>query len=93
MLAAVNFDGQPLPISPDICYVHPMLKKTNDRPAGVKKATSQFTLGPTFTSKLNAVEGIKQSTSSREMFVQFELDGLSPAERRRAIVARHEPKG
>jgi|GEM_PF-3908787 len=52
-----------------------------------------FTLGASGIAKLNAVEGVKQSASSRAMFKQFDRDGLSSAERRKAIVSKHKPKG
>ncbi|MCX7305975.1 MAG: hypothetical protein NTV73_16830 [Hyphomicrobiales bacterium] len=53
----------------------------------------RFTIGTAGMSKLNAVEGITQSASSRAMFADFEHSGKSAEERRRAIVAKHARKG
>lgn len=53
-------------------------------------STDQFTIGAKGMAKLNAVEGIKQSASSREMFAEFERRNMSPEERRRAITAKHD---
>lgn len=69
-----------------------MLKKTNEHSGRRDKTASRFILGADFTAKLNAVEGIGQSEASRAMFRQFDLDGLSPEERRQAIVSKHKSK-
>jgi hypothetical protein len=52
-----------------------------------------FTLGWQGINKLNAVEGIRLSRTSREMFAEFERLGTTAQERRRVIVARHSKKG
>jgi hypothetical protein len=55
-------------------------------------AAGQFTLGWQGINKLNAVEGIYLSDSSREMFAGFQRDGTSAKERRRVIAAKHSKK-
>ena len=55
--------------------------------------SGRFTLGAAGMSKLNAIEGIKQSSDSRKMFAEFERNGASAEERRRAIMAKHAKKG
>ena len=56
---------------------------------GVYRESGRFTIGAEGMEKLNAVEGIELSQSSRKMFAEFERTGASAEERRRAIVARH----
>lgn len=55
--------------------------------------SGRFTVGSEGMSKLNAIEGIKQSHDSRKMFADFERNGVSAEERRRAIVEKHTKKG
>ncbi|MDQ6436148.1 hypothetical protein RB623_18985 [Mesorhizobium sp. LHD-90] len=57
-----------------------------------ERAAGGFKVGPEGMVKLNAIEGIFQSSESRKMFAEFERSGASPEERRRAIVARHARK-
>jgi hypothetical protein len=54
--------------------------------------TKGLTLGLAGFAKISAVEGIRLSPSSRKMFADFDLRGLSPAERRRAIFEKHAKK-
>lgn len=61
--------------------------------SGRDSRTGRFIVGREGMAKLNAIEGIKQSRSSRDMFANFERDGLSAEERRRRIVAKHVKKG
>lgn len=46
-------------------------------------------LGLAGFAKIIAVEGITMRDSTRQMFADFERRGLSPAERRREIFAKH----
>lgn len=49
----------------------------------------RFTLGREGIDKLNAVEGIRLSASSRAMFADFDRTGASPEEQRRVIAAKY----
>ena len=40
-------------------------------------------------TKVNAVEGVTQSASSRSLFEQLDRSDASPDERRRAVIAKH----
>lgn len=51
-----------------------------------------FTLGRSNMAKLNAVEGIRQSRESREMFREFDRDAVPAASRRKAIAEKHGGK-
>ena len=51
-----------------------------------------LTLGLVGFAKISAVEGISLRGSSRKMFADFDRRGLSPAERRREIFAKHARK-
>lgn len=51
-----------------------------------------LTLGLAGFAKISAVEGISLRGSSRKMFAEFDRRGLSPAERRREIFAKHAKK-
>jgi len=50
------------------------------------------TLGLVGFAKISAVEGITLRASTRRMFADFDRQGLSPAERRRAIFEKHAKK-
>ncbi|HEX4095565.1 MAG TPA: hypothetical protein VHX64_02495 [Caulobacteraceae bacterium] len=49
------------------------------------KAESEFTLGRKGFAKISAVEGIHLSRAMEDRFREFDRQGLSPAERRKAI--------
>jgi hypothetical protein len=51
-----------------------------------------LTLGLSGFAKISAVEGISLRGSTRKMFADFDRRGLSPAERRREIFAKHAKK-
>ncbi len=51
-----------------------------------------LTLGLAGFTKISAVEGITLRSSSRKMFADFDRRGLTPAERRREIFAKHARK-
>ena len=55
--------------------------------------TGRFVAGRKSMAKLNAMEGIRLSPSSRSMFEKFDRKGASPEERRKAIAAKHARKG
>jgi hypothetical protein len=58
------------------------------RPAKAKT----LTLGLVGFAKISAVEGITLRASTTKMFADFDRRGLSPAERRREIFAKHAKK-
>jgi hypothetical protein len=58
------------------------------RPAKAKT----LTLGLIGFAKISAVEGITLRASTAKMFADFDRRGLSPAERRREIFAKHAKK-
>jgi hypothetical protein len=55
--------------------------------------SDKFVIGRQGMEKLNAIEGIRLSQSSRQMFADFERSGANTEERRRVIVAKHAKKG
>jgi hypothetical protein len=54
--------------------------------------TGRFVVGRKSMAKLNAMEGVRQSPSSRSMFEDFDRKGASPEERRKTIAAKHARK-
>jgi len=50
-----------------------------------------FTLGREAFAKISAVEGVALTAEMREMMNRFDGEGLSAAERRRAIIRRFAP--
>ena len=48
-----------------------------------------FTIGRDGFDKISAVEGLKLSRTSRQMFKEFDRKGLTAEERRRAIIEKH----
>jgi hypothetical protein len=58
------------------------------RPAKAKT----LTLGLVGFAKISAVEGVTLRASTKKMFADFDRRGLSPAERRREIFAKHVKK-
>lgn len=50
-----------------------------------------FTLGRARFAQISAVEGVALTPEMREMMDRFDREGLSAAERRRAIVCRFAP--
>ena len=54
--------------------------------------TKGLTLGLEGFAWISAVEGIKLSPESLEMFAEFDRLGLSDAERRKLIIEKHKKK-
>jgi hypothetical protein len=65
-----------------------MRKSTLERPKQPSKARSDFVLGRDRFAQISAVEGIALTSDMRAELERFDREGLSSAERRRAIVAR-----
>jgi hypothetical protein len=57
------------------------------------KKARRFVLGRARLEKISAVEGIRTSAATRRMFAQFDAEGLTPAQRRKAIFDKHARKG
>lgn len=55
--------------------------------------SGKFMVGRASMTKLNAMEGVRQTASSRAMFADFDRNGVPPDERRKAIAAKHSKKG
>lgn len=53
------------------------------------RSRASFTIGRDGFEKISAVEGIKLSRTSRQMFKEFDRKELSAEERRRAIIEKH----
>ncbi|WP_353643513.1 hypothetical protein [Mesorhizobium sp. WSM2239] len=54
--------------------------------------TGKFIVGREGISKLNAMEGIRQSPSSKAMFADFDKRNVPHDQRREAIVAKHRKR-
>jgi hypothetical protein len=65
--------------------------KKSAKPEKLAKAKT-LTLGLVGFAKISAVEGITLRASTKRMFADFDRRGLSPAERRREIFAKHAKK-
>ncbi len=57
-----------------------------------RRTTSAVTIGRRGFAKISAVEGIKLSPEAEEDFREFDRLGLSPAERRRALLRKYGQK-
>ena len=57
-----------------------------------RSRTKGFTLELEGFAWISAVEGIKLSAESREMFAEFDRRGLSNEERRKLIIEKHQKK-
>jgi hypothetical protein len=55
--------------------------------------SDRFVLGRQGIDKLNAIEGIRLSESSRKMFAEFDRDEASAEQRRHTIEAKHRKLG
>jgi hypothetical protein len=66
------------------------MPKSRSRPIK-SKASLGFVLGRERFARISAVEGIALTTEMRATLERFDREGLSPAERRRAIMARFAP--
>lgn len=55
-------------------------------------AGSTVVLGRSAFEKISAVEGIKLSRSSERMFSEFDRQGLSAEQRRKALLEKHAKK-
>ena len=49
-------------------------------------------LGRSVFAKISAVEGIRLSPASESMFAEFDRKGLSPEQRRKALLEKHAKK-
>jgi hypothetical protein len=54
-------------------------------------ASADFILGPERFARISAVEGVALTAAMRADMERFDREGLSAAERRRAILARFAP--
>jgi hypothetical protein len=73
-----------------VSYV--MSKTTPARPhRGTPRSTTIFVVGRDRFAHISAVEGIELDDEMRAAFEQFDREGLSPEERRRAILHRFTP--
>lgn len=63
-----------------------MLKKRSSK-IGRSAAAGRFVIGRERFAKISAVEGIELGARARERQAEFDRQGLSPEERRRAIIA------
>lgn len=55
-----------------------------------EKHSAKVVIGRARFAKISAVEGIKPSAAMRKRVAQFDRQGLSAAERRRAIIKAHK---
>lgn len=55
--------------------------------------TGRFIVGRDGMTKLNAMEGIRQSATSRAMFAEFDRNDVPHSRRREAIAEKHSKKG
>jgi hypothetical protein len=60
--------------------------------AAPRLQTKGLTLGLEGFAWISAVEGIKLSAESLEMFAEFDRKGLSNEERRKLIIEKHKAK-
>jgi len=56
-----------------------------------RSRSGDFTLGRERFAQISAVEGIALTADMREMMNRFDREGLSAADRRRAIISRFAP--
>jgi hypothetical protein len=63
------------------------MKTFSKKPA--KRAAKGYTIGRAGFAKISAVEGIKLTPSMAANFREFERQGLSPEERRKAILRKY----
>jgi hypothetical protein len=69
-----------------------MLKFARSKPSRADRSRSgDFTLGRDGFARISAVEGITLTADMRDMMNRFDREGLSAAERRRAIISRFAP--
>jgi len=57
-----------------------------------KATKAGLVLGLSGFAKISAVEGVTLKSSSGQMFAKFEKQGLTPQQRRKAIVDKHSKK-
>ena len=69
-----------------------MTKPKSSFPVRNAKSGS-FVMTRSAITKLQAVEGIKTSVSSRRMFAELDQKGASAEERRRTVTAKYVKKG
>ena len=63
-----------------------------NRKASPKPPPKGMTLGASAFDKISAVEGIRLKPESKRMFAEFDRQGLSAEQRRRAIAEKHARK-
>ena len=71
-----------------MCYCDLMPAKRSIR---APKSPS-LTLGLAGFTKISAVEGVRLTTESQQMFAEFDRQGLDAEQRRRAIAEKHAEK-
>lgn len=57
-----------------------------------KTAKTGLVLGLSGFVKISAVEGVKLTAASRQMFAQFDRQGLTAQQRRKVIADKHAKK-
>jgi len=74
------------------CYLLLMPRSAHSKASQpVRSRAATFTLGRARFAQISAVEGVVLTPEMREMMNQFDREGLSAAERRRAILSRFAP--
>jgi hypothetical protein len=86
-------DGLPLDeVGPWAKEKHERLRKYVDISRGARRPEKAILNREQF-AKISEAEGIRLTAAAREAFAEFDRRGLSPAERRRAIIGRFKPAG
>lgn len=68
------------------------MSSTKKGPASREASSGKFVMGRSRMDKLNAIEGLSRSASSRAMFEALDREGASPGQRRTVIAAKHAAK-
>lgn len=72
-------------ISAQMCYTVIMKKGSQSR----KRQSRSYTIGRSAFARISAVEGIHLSDEMHKDFSEFDREGLSPRDRRKAIVKKY----
>jgi hypothetical protein len=67
-----------------------MFMPNRKKSAANKRGAASQIIGRERFAKISAVEGIQPSGAMKKRVAQFDRDGLSAAERRRAIIKAHK---
>jgi hypothetical protein len=65
------------------------MKRTSSSPKSIKNKAAGMTIGRERFAKISAVEGITLTPAMKRRVAQFDRQGLSATQRRRAIIAAH----